>query len=277
MNVLTRDKRRQMVSLLVEGNSLRGISRILDISYNTVLSFVPIIGEVCDNLQDRMFNNLSCRNIEIDEIWSFCHTRQKNLSPEKEGILDYGNLWTFVALDRETKLVLSWLVGKRNLETAKAFVEDIRKRISGRTEISTDGFKAYIEAVEESFGNDVDFGMLVKIYKESKTDPETVRLHASPEIKAHRITGNPEKISTSLVERQNLTMRQSMRRFVRKTNGFSKKAKNHNYAIALHFAYYNFCRIHSSLRVTPAIEAGVTDHVWSLDELVGLIYHKEVE
>jgi len=273
MNVLPKYKREQLIALLVEGNSLRGTARIADVSYNTVLKFVPQIGATCETYQDRVLRNLPCTKLQCDEIWSFCHTRRHNVSPERQGQLGYGDLWTFVAIDPETKLVPSWLVGKRTLQTARVFIDDLKSRLSHRVQLTTDGFKAYIQAVEGSFGSDIDYGMLVKIYEDDKTDPETAPLHIEPEIKAHRISGNPDPkhMNTSRVERQNVTMRQSMRRFVRRTNGHSKKAYNHACAVSLHFMHYNFCRIHSTLKITPAMAAGVTDHVWSLGELVDLM------
>lgn len=273
MNRLSKAKREQLIALLVEGNSLRGTARIADVAYNTVLKFVPQMGAACENYQDLALRNLPCKKLQVDEIWSFCHTKRHNLSPEKEGVLDYGDLWTFVAIDPETKLVPSWLVGKRTLETAKVFMDDLSERLSSRVQLSTDGMRAYIEAIENAFGNGIDYGMLVKIYEDDKTDPLTTPLHTEPSIKAHRIFGNPDPkhINTSLVERQNATMRQSMRRFVRRTNGHSKKAYNHAAAVALHFMHYNFARIHGTLRVTPAMAAGIADHVWEISELVDLV------
>jgi len=261
-----------MLSVLVEGNSLRATARICDVAFNTVLKFVPEIGKACAEYQSRVFRNLTCKRIQCDEIWSFCYAKEKNVPDEKKGQFGYGDIWTWVAIDADTKLVPSWLVGNRDAETAKIFMEDLASRFSHRVQLTTDGLKTYLEAVEGAFGADIDYVMLIKLYGEII---EGQKRYSPPEcigIKTRVISGNPERkhISTSYVERQNLTMRMSMRRFTRLTNGFSKKVENHAYHVALHYMHYNFCRIHKTLRVTPAMEAGVTDHVWSLEEITAL-------
>lgn len=273
MNKLSLAKREHLLRLLVEGNSIRGTARITGVSYNTVLKLIPEIGMACDACHDQLARNLSCRRIQIDEIWSFCHTKQKNLSHEQRYDSEYGDLWTFVAIDPETRFVVSWMVGKRTLAVAKQFINDLSHRLKNRVQLSSDGFKPYLEAVEDAFKDNVDYGMLVKIYGEGNTDPETIRISEKTGIKPHAMIGDPrpQHISTSRVERQNLTMRQSMRRFTRSTNGHSKKVLNHASALALHFMHYNYCRIHQTLRTTPAMEARLTDHVWGLSELVELM------
>src|SRR5208337_4296208 len=271
MNRLSREKQAQMLSVLVEGNSLRATARICDVAFNTVLKFVPEIGRACAEYQNRVFRNLTCKKIQCDEIWSFCYAKAKNVPDKKKGQFGYGDIWTWVAIDADTKLVPSWLVGNRDAETAQVFMEDLASRLANRVQLTTDGLKAYIDAVDGAFGIDIDYAMLVKIYGES-TEAKMQKRYSPAEFAGSRkeaMTGNPERkhISTSYAERQNLTMRMSMRRFTRLTNGFSKKVENLAHAVSLYFMYYNFARIHRTLRVTPAMEAGVSDHVWSLEEI----------
>lgn len=214
------------------------------------------------------------KHIQCDEVWSFCYAKQKNVPEELKGQFGYGDVWTWTALCADTKLVCSWMVGNRDADTANVFISDLASRLSSRVQLTTDGHRAYLAAVENSFGADIDYAMLVKIYGEGPQSPE--RKYSPVEFVAaekKKVTGDPDinHVSTSYVERQNLTMRMSMRRFTRLTNGFSKKLQNHECAIALHFMYYNFGRIHKSLRVTPAMEAGIADHVWSLEEIAALV------
>ncbi len=265
-----------MLSVLVEGNSLRATARICDVAFNTVLKFVPEIGKACAEYQNRVFRNLTCKKIQCDEIWSFCYAKAKNVPDEKKGQFGYGDIWTWVAIDADTKLVPSWLVGNRDAETANIFMEDLASRLANRVQLTSDGLRAYIDAVDGAFGIEIDYAMLVKMYGEN---PETkMQKRYSPAqfiaSKKEAMTGNPERkyISTSYAERQNLTMRMSMRRFTRLTNGFSKKVENHAYHVALHYMHYNFCRIHKSLRVTPAMAAGVTDRLWEVEDIVALLY-----
>lgn len=269
MNSLSKEKRAQIIHLLIEGNSLRGTARLANIDYNTVLSFLVKVGEACSKYQHMNLRNLSCKCIQIDEIWSFCYTKEKNLSRAKAAPKGAGDLWTFTALCPDTKLVPTWLVGARNTETATDFIRDLHSRMSGRIQLTSDGFKVYENAVVGTFGADVDYAMLVKQYDG--------RGHYTGSQK-RLITGNPkeEYVSTSLVERQNLTMRMSMRRFIRETSGFSKKVENHCAMVSIYFMYYNYARIHSSLKVTPAIEAGIENRIWSLEEIVDLAYENEV-
>lgn len=274
MNRLSREKQAQILSVLVEGNSLRATARICDVAFNTVLKFVPEIGRACAEYQNKVFRNLTCKRIQCDEIWSFCYAKEKNVPADKKGQFGYGDIWTWVAIDADSKLVPSWLVGRRDMETASIFMEDLAARVAHKVQLTTDGLKIYLDAVEGAFGADIDYAMLVKIYGES-AEAKMQKRYSPAKFTGSRkevVVGNPERkhISTSYVERQNLTMRMGMRRFTRLTNGFSKKVENHAYQIALHYMYYNFYRIHKSLRVTPAMEAGVSDHVWSLEEIAAL-------
>lgn len=272
MNKLSREKRAQIIGCLVEGNSLRATARMCDVAFNTVLKFIPEIGEVCFQYQYKTFRNLKCKRIQCDEIWTFCYAKEKNVPEEKRGIFGYGDIWTWVALDADTKLVPSFMVGYRNAQCAKMFMEDLASRLANRVQLTTDGHRAYLTAVEDAFGGDIDYAMLAKVYESSQEDTRysPAKCKGAERI---RVSGKPDlkEISTSYVERQNLTMRMSMRRFTRLTNGFSKKVDNHAYHLALHYMYYNFCRVHKTLRVTPAMEAGLADHVWDLEEIAGLI------
>jgi len=273
MNRLPIEKRAQILGLLVEGNSLRATSRLADVSINTVTKLLVEVGQACAQYQDGELRNLRCQRIQVDEIWSFCYAKQKNLATMKTPIQGAGDIWTWTAICADTKLAPSWLVGSRDADSARTFITDLASRMASRIQLTSDGHGPYLEAVEGAFGNDVDYAMLVKVYGPA---PETGKTRGSEQcigIYHQRITGNPrgEHVSTSFVERQNLTMRMSMRRFTRRTNGFSRKVENHAHAVALHFMYYNFGRIHKTLRVTPAMEAGIADHVWTLQEIASLV------
>jgi len=274
MNKLSKEKRAQIIGCLVEGNSIRATARMCDVAFNTVLKFIPEIGEACDKYQDKVFHNLKCKKIQCDEIWSFCYAKEKNVPADHKGEFGYGDVWTWIAIDADTKLVPSFMVGRRDAQSAHMFMEDLASRLANRVQLTTDGHRAYLTAIEEAFGGDIDYAMLVKTYgsPESTKDQRRYSPAECTGIEKVPITGKPDKkeISTSYVERQNLTMRMSMRRFTRLTNGFSKKVENHAYHLALHYMYYNFCRIHKTLRVTPAMEAGIADHVWTLEEIVSL-------
>ena len=276
MNKLNREKRVQIIKALVEGNSIRATARMCDVAFNTVLKLLPEIGKACADYQDMVFRNLPCKRIQCDEIWSFCYAKEKNLPAELQGKFGFGSVWTWVALDADTKLVPSWLVGDRSADTAMIFMNDIAGRLANRIQLTTDGYKPYLVAVADAFdGVPIDYAMLVKIYNEPQGGGTDKRYSPGECCGARKddIKGNPDPkhISTSYIERQNLTMRMSMRRFTRLTNAFSKKVENHSCAVALHYMHYNFCRIHKSLRVTPAMEAGVTDHIWSIEEVAGLL------
>jgi IS1 family transposase len=273
MNKLPAEKRAQILHLLCEGNSLRATSRLADVAYNSVAKLFVDAARACLDYQDRTLRDLSCCRLQLDEIWSFVHCKQKNVAKAKAAPIDAGDVWTWVAIDAVTKLVPSWRIGDRSSETAIAFADDLAGRLANRVQITTDGHKAYLEAIEGAFGGDVDYGMLIKVYGPA---PEGQRRYSPAEcIGAHkeRIEGNPDlkHISTSFVERQNLTMRMQMRRFTRLTNAFSKKVENHAHSVALHYMHYNFCRIHKTLRVTPAMAAGVTDRLWSVADIVAML------
>lgn len=274
MNQMPTSKRAQILGLLVEGMSLRAVSRVADCSINTVTKLLVDVGNACAEFQHKTLMGLRCKRVQCDEVWSFCYAKQKNVPEDLKGQFGYGDVWTWTALCADSKLVCSWMVGNRDANTANVFVSDLASRLSNRVQLTTDGHRAYLAAVENSFGADIDYAMLVKIYGEGPQSPE--RKYSPVEfVKAekNKVAGDPDinHVSTSYVERQNLTMRMSMRRFTRLTNGFSKKLQNHECAIALHFMYYNFGRIHKSLRVTPAMEAGIADHVWSLEEIAALV------
>jgi len=273
MNRLSLQDRARILGLLVEGNSMRAASRLADVSINTVTKLLVDVGTACAEYQDKTLRNLPCKRIQCDEIWAFCGMKEKNVPEEHKGELGYGDVYTWTALDPDTKLIASFLVGRRDYAYAQAFISDLAERLANRVQLTTDGHKAYLTAVEDAFGSDIDFAQLVKLYGPV---PNVDQRRYSPAgftgAEKMVISGKPEleKISTSHVERQNLTMRMGMRRFTRLTNGFSKKVENLAHAVALHFMYYNFGRIHKTLRVTPAMEAGVADHVWTLEEIAGL-------
>lgn len=274
MNKLSVEKRAQVIGCLVEGMSIRATVRITGAAKNTVTKLVVELGQACYDYMDMAFRDLSCKRIQCDEIWSFCYAKEKNVPADLKGQLGYGDVYTWTALDPDTKLIPSFLVGKRDAEYGNAFMQDLASRLSNRVQLTTDGHGVYLKAVEDAFGCDIDYAMLIKIYgKGSQEDEREYSPVECTGAEMRPITGNPdeEHISTSHVERQNLTMRMSMRRFTRLTNGFSKKIENHFYATALYFMYYNFGRIHKTLRVTPAMEAGVSDHVWTLEEIASLI------
>jgi IS1 family transposase len=272
MNRLSVEERARIVGLLVEGNSLRATTRITGCSINTVTRLLIDVGSAAADYQDMTLRNLHCKRVQCDEIWSFVYAKAKNVPEDKRGQLGYGDVWTWTAIDADTKLVPAFMVGNRDYQSARMFIEDLASRLVNRIQLTTDGLKVYLTAVESAFGADVDYAMLNKIYASSQE--ETRYSPAECVGCEHKtIMGNPDPdhVSTSYAERQNLTMRMGMRRFTRLTNAFSKKVENHAYQVALHFMYYNFARIHKSLRVTPAMEAGISDHVWTLEEITGLI------
>jgi IS1 family transposase len=239
---------------------------------NTVVKLLLELGDACVEYQDRVFRGLKCKRIQADEIWSFVYAEDKNVPPEKKGKFGVGSVWTWTAIDADTKLIPSFMVGNRDALTAQLFIDDLASRLASRVQLTTDGLKMYLTAVENAFGADIDYSQLHKIY--ASTQEET---RYSPAVcigcEKKRVMGNPdpEHVSTSYVERQNLSMRMSMRRFTRLTNGFSKKLENHLATVAIYFMYYNFVRIHQTLRVTPAQEAGVTAKLWSMAEVVALL------
>lgn len=274
MNKLSIEKRAQIIGMLVEGNSMRAVSRMSDCSINTVTKLLVDVGLACWIYQHRTLRDLPCKRIQCDEIWSFCYSKEKNVPKEHRGELGFGDVYTWTAMCADTKLVPSFLVGRRDSEYAHIFIKDLESRLKNRVQLTTDGHKVYLDAIEDAFGGKIDYAMLVKVYESAPAEDQ--RKYSPVECtgaERKRISGDPDEthISTSYVERQNLTMRMSMRRFTRLTNGFSKKIENLECAVALHFMYYNFARVHKTLRVTPAMEAKVTDHVWSLGEIISLI------
>ena len=272
MNRLSLEKRARLLGMLVEGNSLRATSRLGDVSINTVTKLLRDIGCAAAAYQDRVFRNLPCKRMQVDEIWAFCYAKQKNLAALKAPVPGAGDVWTWTAICADTKLVPSWLVGSRDAAAASTFIADLAGRLAARIQLTSDGHGPYLNAVEDAFGADVDYAMLVKLYGAAADATKRYSPAECVGCRRQRVTGKPEEkhISTSFAERQNLTMRMAMRRFTRLTNGFSKKVENHAHAVALHFMYYNFGRVHKTLRVTPAMQAGVTDHVWTLEEVVRL-------
>lgn len=283
MNRLSTAKRALIVRCLVEGTGINATTRITGVAKNTVLKLLLDLGEAVSEYQDGAFTNLSSKRLECDEIWSFVHNKAKNISPAHEGIFGYGDVWTWTAIDSETKLVPSWLVGERTAADAELFIQDLASRLNNRIQLSTDGLRLYIDAAEHAFGADIDYAVVHKIYasESAKAGERTYSPAKCTGVEKKRIMGDPKMrlVSTSYVERQNLTMRMGMRRFTRLTNAFSKKIENHTAAVAIHFAYYNLCRPHMTLSKpypkTPAMAVGVEDHVWSLEELVGLLEYIE--
>lgn len=243
------------------------------VAKNTVVKLLADVGKACAKYQDEHMRNLNCKKIQCDEIWSFCYSKEKNVPFNKRGKFGFGDVWTWTAIDAQTKIVPCWFVGTRDAAAAYHFMHNLAGRLADRVQLTTDGHKAYLYAVEDAFGCDIDYAMLIKLYGPAiridarYSEPRCIGSY--PKV----ITGNPDKqhVSTSFVERQNLTMRMSMRRFTRLTNAFSKKVENLEHAIALHFMHYNFARIHQTLRVTPAMEAGIADHVWTIEEIVALL------
>jgi IS1 family transposase len=277
MNRLSTKKRERVVAALVEGNSIRATCRMTGVAKDTVTKLLSDLGLVCSIYQDRVMRELPCERIQCDEIWSFVGMKQKNVPAAKQGEFGYGDVWTWVAIDADTKLVPSYRVGSRDIGDAHEFISDLAKRLSNRVQLTTDGLRVYLSAVERAFDGKIDYAQLVKIYgsegKPGRYSPP-ICLGAVPEA----ITGNPDgaHISTSYVERQNLTMRMSMRRFTRLTNAFSKKVENLAAAVSLHFMHYNFCRPHKTLNgASPAMAAGLSDHVWTLSELIGVLEEAE--
>ena len=286
MNRLSTEKRAQIIASLVEGNSIRATVRMTGAAKNTVTKLLVDLGAACAEYQAAELVDLPCRTIQCDEIWAFCYSKQKNVPEQHRGTYGYGDVWTWTAICADTKLVPSWLVGERTVDDAWAFLSDLQGRLAERVQISSDGLKIYVQAVDLAFGPEVDFAQIHKLYGPAEGTTHQERKY-SPNvctgIEKKIITGNPDpaEISTSYVERQNLTMRMGMRRFTRLTNGFSKKVENLAHAVSLHYMHYNFARVHQSLTVenedgtrtkrTPAMAAGVADHVWTLREIAGLL------
>jgi IS1 family transposase len=273
MNRLSTEKRAQIVGALVEGNSIRATVRMTGAAKNTVTKLLVDLGAACSAYQDEVLRDLSCKTIQCDEIWAYCYAKQKNVPEEHTSTFGYGDVWTFTALCADTKLVPTWLVGERTVNDAWTFMEDLKGRLSNRIQLSTDGHQIYVASVGLTFGRDIDWAQIQKIYS---ADPQGQRRYSPPictdtKIRVMKGTPNPDKISTSYVERQNLTMRMGMRRYTRLTNAFSKKVENLAHAVALHYMHYNFCRVHQTTKTTPAMAAGVADHRWTLREIAALL------
>jgi IS1 family transposase len=276
MNKLSTERRATILGMMVEGNSIRAISRMSGASKNTIVKFLEDAGEAFFAYHDKHVRGVKAKRVQCDEIWSFVGCKQKNVAEAKRKDLAYGDVWTWVALDADSKLAISYLVGGRDSDYAMALMDDLRQRVMTRMQLTTDGHAPYLQAVEEAFGAEIDYAMLIKLYGAPPTAAEAARRYSPSDCvgaRKERITGNPDRrhVSTSYVERQNLTMRMSIRRFTRLTNAFSKKVENHAYSVAIHFMHYNFVRIHQSLRVTPAMAAGVTTKLWSLTDMVRVI------
>ena len=273
MNTLPRFKKTSILRCLVEGMSIRATARTAEVSKNTVTKLLRDAGAACAQNHDETVRNVRAKRVQADEIWSFTYAKQANVKKAKKAPADAGDTWTWTALDADTKLIISWHIGPRDLGSAYTFMMDLAERLATRVQLTTDGLQSYLGAVEDAFGADVDYSQLIKLYG---AEPEGEKRYSPAKCLGavpKPVTGNPDPkhISTSYVERQNLTMRMGMRRFTRLTNAFSKKAENLAYSVALHFMYYNFCRIHKTLRVTPAMEAGLTDRLWEISDIVDLV------
>ena len=273
MNQLRPEKRRAVVAALVEGHSIRATSRLTGVAKGTILKLLADLGAACKVYQRKAIRGVKSRRIQCDEIWSFCFAKQKNLPPDKKGRPGFGDTWTWTAIDADSKLCISWLIGGRDAGCATTFMKDVASRVANRIQLTTDGHGAYLVAVEAAFADEVDFAQLIKVYGAERPGEARYSPPVCVGCKELAVTGgpDPDHISTSFVERQNLTMRMSMRRYTRLTNAFSKKVENLEHAVALHFMHYNFARIHQTLRCSPAMRAGLTTHLWSLDEIVGLL------
>ena len=273
MNRLTREERARIIHLLCEGNSIRAITRLTGASKTTVTKLVVDAGRASSWYQDRVFHNLECKRLQVDEIWGFVGAKAKNADPALKATGQAGDVWVWIATDADSKLVPSWHVGSRDSEAAMMLMDDLAHRLTNRVQITTDGHKAYLEAVEGAFGSDVDYAMLVKLYGAA---PEGEKRYSPADcigIRKTRIEGDPDPahVSTSYAERNNLNVRMHSRRMTRLTNAFSKKIENHAHAMALHFLYYNFVRIHKTLKTTPAMAAGVTKRLWEMSDVVDIL------
>jgi IS1 family transposase len=273
MNRLPRTKQAQIIAALVEGNSIRATSRMLNVSKDTVVKLQVEAGYASADYQDKIFHDLSCKRIQVDEIWAFCYAKEKNVPSALQGKFGYGDVWTWVAIDADTKLIPSFTIGNRSAVSARILIDDLAGRLKNRIQLTSDGLKVYLDAIEGAFGCDIDYAMLIKTYESSQEETRySPAVCTSCERKPIMGRPDPRYISTSYVERSNLSMRMGIRRLTRLTNAFSKKVENHAAAVALYYMHYNFCRVHQTLRVTPAMEAGITDHVWSIPEVLDTIH-----
>jgi len=273
MNKLSRKDRARILHLLCEGSSIRAVTQLTGASKNTVIKLVVDAGKAASWYQDRVFRNLTCKRVQVDEIWNFVCAKQKNVATAKSAPANASDVWTWTAIDADTKLMPSWFVGGRDSDSAIIFVDDVASRLANRVQLTSDGHRAYLEAVEGAFGADIDYAQLVKLYG---APPEGEKRYSPAEcIGARKVpiegSPDPKHISTSFVERSNLTLRMHARRFTRLTNAFSKKVENHAHAVALHMMYYNFVRVHQTLRMTPAMAAGVTKRLWEMNDIVDVL------
>ena len=278
MNKLQADKRATILTLLCEGSSLRAISRITGVSLDTVTKLLIDAGQACEAFHNKAVQKVHAKRVQCDEIWSFTYAKQKNVQAAKAAPEQAGDTWTWTALDADSKLLISWLVGGRDAGYAHVFMEDVATRLAKRVQLTTDGHKAYLDAVEGAFGADVDYAQLVKLYGDAPSPSGRYSPAECTGAIKTRIEGKPDRkhVSTSYVERQNLTMRMHMRRFTRLTNAFSKKIENHAYAVALHCTFYNFVRMHKTLRCSPAMAAGLTTRLWEMKDIVALVEKAEI-
>jgi IS1 family transposase len=273
MNKLPLAKRVQILSMLVEGSSMRSISRVVDVSINTVAKVLANAGEACIDFHDQNVRGVKTKRVQCDEIWSFCYAKKKNVADAKAAPEGAGDLWTWTALDADSKLIVSFLVGSRDAECANAFMQDAASRLANRVQLTTDNLKTYLDAIEGAFGGDIDYGILVKIYGDTNAGAGRYSPAECTGCKKERGMGNPDPrhISTSYIERQNLTMRMQMRRFTRLTNAFSKKVEPHVHMVSLYTVWYNYVRQHKTLRCSPAMAAGLSKTLWSMEDIVALI------
>jgi IS1 family transposase len=272
MKRLTREKQVQIVSALIEGNSKRATSRMFGVSKDTALKLQVEAGYASADYQDRTFQGLTCKRVQCDEVWAFCYAKEKNVPQEKKGKPGFGDVWTWTAIDAQTKLIPSFTVGNRDAATARILIDDLAGRLKSRIQLTSDGLRVYADAIEGAFGCDIDYAMLIKTYESSQDETRySPAVCTSCERKPMMGNPDPDHISTSYVERSNLSVRMGTRRFTRLTNAFSKKLENHAAAVALYFMHYNFCRVHQTLRVTPAMEAKITDHIWTIEEMLQAI------
>lgn len=273
MNRLSTDERATVIQCLVDGCSIRATSRIAGVARNTTDKLLVELGAACEEYQDREMRDLSCKRIQVDECWAFCYCKQKRVTPEIMERQIAGDIWTWAAVDADTKLVPCWCLGKRDKETAELFVSDLAARLADRVQLTTDGLHAYFNAVIDAFGEEINYAQLVKVYQQ---DSEGQRRYSPECVTCDRVAliGDPDSIhvSTSYIERQNLTMRMGMRRFTRLSYAFSKKLENHAAAVALHMMHYNFVRVHQILKTTPAVASGIANHVWGVEEIVSLLH-----
>lgn len=275
MNKLPAAKRAQILTMMVEGVSIRAISRMTGASKNTIVKLLADAGQACSEYQDRTLRSLPCKRVQVDEIWAFVGMKQKNVPEARKGELGVGDVWTWTSICADTKIVPAWFVGHRDQPHARAFMLDLASRMAGRIQLTSDGFRPYKDAVSDAFAGEVDYAMLVKSYGQDPSNAPERRYSPAVCIGAEKkaVSGTPDKkhISTSYVERQNLNIRMGLRRFTRLTNAFSKKMENHVHALSIYFMHYNFCRIHTTLRVTPAMAAYVSQKLWSMDDVVAMI------